>query len=164
MSNHDGTMTTPVWKILEQLATCPILVARGEAVAGLSGSPDYVGRHRVTDAAPAYARAARWIAHEWTKPRTILPPIRDAHDLLIGQTFHDISTRIGTTWRTIDRAAYGRLPATWRHRLETAAKTRTERAQQRDDTEAWWMGRQADYPVLIDTQTMPIIRERTPTP
>lgn len=129
-----------------------------------TGIRNYIGRHRVKTPAPIVARAALRIADEWNKPRLILPPIRDAHDLLIGQTFHDIGTRIGTTWRSIDRAAYGRLPATWRHRLETSAQQRAERAQRIDDTEAWWMGRQADYPVLIETQALPIISERTHTP
>jgi hypothetical protein len=129
-----------------------------------TGGRNYVGRHRVEYRPPMLARAARRIADEWNKPRAILPPVRDRHDLLIGQTFRDVSNTIATTWRSIDRAAYARIPATWRHRLETSARQRTERAQLIDDTETWWINRRDDYPVLVETQAMPVIHERTPTP
>jgi hypothetical protein len=107
-----------------------------------TGGRNYVGRHRVEYRPPMLARAARRIADEWNKPRAT----------------------IATTWRSIDRAAYARIPATWRHRLETSARQRTERAQLIDDTETWWINRRDDYPVLVETQAMPVIHERTPTP
>jgi hypothetical protein len=142
-----------------------------------SGGRNYVGRHRLATTPPLPVRAARRIADEWTKPRAWTTALgnraanslndRQAerlYDFVTGETFREAARTIGTTWRSIDRAAYGTLPATWRHRLETAARTRRERDQQRDDTESWWISRKPDYPILIDTQTMPIIRERTPTP
>lgn len=178
MSNHDGTMTTPVWKILEQLATCPILIERGEAVAGLSGDPAYVGRHRVTEREPLLARAVHRIVEEWTKPRAwttaigqrIANSISDdsaekVYDLVTGETFREAARTISTTWRAMDRAAYGRLPKTWRHRLEARHRARQILDDHVRNTELWWAGRQADYaPALgLHTPTQPLrtIKEKT---
>jgi hypothetical protein len=161
VSDHNGTMmNTSVRQILEELSVCPIRAAMEAPVAWVTGSPGYQGRHRETGTSSVRAAATR-IAIGWDKAFRLTP---EAHDLLTGEAFRGIGARIGTTWRTIDRAAYGRLPATWRHRLETSARQRTERAQLIDDTETWWINRRDDYPVLVETQTMPVIRERTPTP
>jgi len=172
-----GTITLD--RILEQLAACPIRARINIEVAAITRHTNYVGRHRVTEDAPAYVRAARWIANEWNKPRAWTTAIgqrianslsddsaEKVYDLVTGETFREAARTLGTTWRAMDRAAYGRIPKTWRHRLEARQAARIAVRQQYEDSIAWWAGRSADYaPTLhrnIDTQLMPIIKEKTP--
>ena len=184
MSDHNGTMSTPVWRILEQLATCPILTARGEAIAGLSGDPNYEGRHRTTVVAPLVVRAARRLANDWHRLEAgagslgarlghrFADSLNDdqadkLYDFLTGETFRDMSAGIARRWRDLDRAAYARLPKTWRHRLEARHRAQQILDDSVRDTELWWAGRQADYaPALgLHTPTQPLkTLEETRTP
>lgn len=175
MSNV-GTVTLA--QILDELSACPIRANMKAEMPHITGQANYQGRHRITDDAPMYARAARWIAAEWTKPRTwtaaigqrITNSLSDdsadrVYDLVTGETFREAARTIGTTWHAIDRAAYGRIPKTWRHRLETRAAAQQAAAEQQAQTEAWWAGRQADYaPALglhTPTQPLKVIEEKT---
>jgi hypothetical protein len=180
MSDHNGMMSTPVWRILEQLATCPILIARGEAVASLSGDPDYQGRHRTTESAPLAIRAAQRIAYEWTRPRAWSTALAERiaaglnedqadklYDFLSGETFRDMSAGIARRWRDLDQSAYGRLPKTWRHRLEARHRAQQILDDSVRNTELWWAGRQADYAAALGlhTPTQPLkTLEETRTP
>lgn len=174
MSDHTGTMmNTSVEQILEELSVCPIRATMETPVAWITGSPRYQGRHRATESS-AIRRAAQRIVEEWTKPRAwttavgqrIANSLSDdsadrVYDLVTGETFREAARTISTTWRAMDRAAYGRIPKTWRNRLETRAKL----AEQRNTTELWWAGRSADYaPALglhTPTQPLQVIEEKT---
>lgn len=155
-------------------------ISVGQILPGFkpSGDRKYIGRHRVQAAAPIVVRAGRRVADEWTKPRAWTTAIgqrianslsddsaEKVYDLVTGETFREAARTISTTWRTLDRAAYSRIPKTWRHRLETRANTRRLHDEQQRDTEAWWAGRSADYaPALgIHTPTQPLhlIEEKT---
>ena len=59
--------------------------------------------------------------------------------------------------RAFDTAAYARIPATWRHRLEQSAQQRRQKTAAVAATELWWAGRSGDYPILIPTQPLKII-------
>lgn len=170
--------TISIERILAQLAACPVRARINIEVAAITGHAHYQGRHRVTDDTPLYARTARWIANEWTKPRAWTTAIGQRianslsddnadrmYDLVTGETFREAARTISTTWRAMDRAAYGRIPKTWRHRLETRANLRRLHDEQQANTEAWWAGRQADYaPALglhTPTQPLKVIEEKT---
>jgi hypothetical protein len=143
-----------------------------------TGGRDYVGRHRIAPTAPLAVRAAHRIVEEWTKPRAwttaigqrIANTLSDdqadkVYDLVTGETFREAARTISSTWRAMDRAAYGRIPKTWRHRLEARHRARQILDDHVRNTELWWAGRQADYaPALglhTPTQPLHIIKEKT---
>lgn len=178
MSDHTGTMmNTSVEQILEELSACPIRAAMSTPVAWVTGSPKYQGRHRAEQPS-AVQRAAHRIVEEWTKPRAWTTAIGQrlanslsddsadkVYDLVTGETFREAARTISTTWRTLDRAAYGRIPKTWRHRLEARAAARQAFNDQQRDTEAWWAGRAPDYAPALNlhtpTQPLKVIEEKT---
>ena len=170
--------TTSISQILDQLAACPVRARNTTEVPAITGHANYQGRHRVTDDAPLYTRAARWIANEWAKPREWTTAIGNrlanslsddsadrVYDLVTGETFREAARTISTTWRAMDRAAYGRIPKTWRHRLEARHRAQQILDDSIQTTELWWAGRQADYaPALglhTPTQPLQVIEEKT---
>lgn len=143
-----------------------------------TGRRDYIGRHRVPVTAPIVVRAARRVVEEWTKPRAWTTAIGQRianslsadnadrmYDFVTGETFREAARTISTTWRAMDRAAYGQLPKTWRHRLEARHRARQILDDHVRNTELWWARRQADYaPALglhTPTQPLHIIEEKT---
>ena len=143
-----------------------------------TGGRDYVGRHRVQQPAPLVTRAVARVVEKWTKPRAwatavgnrIANSLSDdsadrVYDLVTGQTFREAARTISTTWRAMDRAAYGRIPKTWRHRLEARHRAQKILDDSIQTTELWWAGRQADYaPALglhTPTQPLQVIEEKT---
>lgn len=167
--------TISIERILDQLASCPIRARNTDEVPTITRHAHYQGRHRVTDDAPLYARAARSIAAALRKPGNLAASLGErlghkladslsddsadrVYDLITGETFREAARTLGTTWRSLDRAAYGRVPKTWRHRLEARANARRLLNEQQTNTELWWAGRQADYaPALgLHTPTQPL--------
>lgn len=174
--------TISIERILAQLAACPIRARITAEVPAITGHTHYQGRHRITDDAPLYARAARWIAATSRKPGDWAASLGEraghkladalsndsadrVYDLVTGETFREAARTISTTWRAMDRAAYGRLPKTWRHRLEARHRARQILDDHVRNTELWWAGRQADYaPALglhTPTQPLKVIEEKT---
>lgn len=183
MSDHTGTMmNTSVEQILEQLAACPVRARNTTEVPAITGHAHYQGRHRVADDAPLYARAARSIAAALRKPGDLAASLGErlghkladslgddsadrVYDLVTGETFREAARTISTTWRAMDRAAYGRIPKTWRHRLEARHRAQKILDDSIQTTELWWAGRQSDYaPALglhTPTQPLKVIEEKT---
>lgn len=183
MSDHTGTMmNTSVEQILAQLAACPLRARITTEVPAITRHAHYQGRHRVTDDVPLYARAARWIAATSRKPGNWAASLGEraghklagslsddsadrVYALVTGETFREAARTISTTWRAMDGAAYGRIPKTWWHRLESRHRAQKILDDSIQATELWWAGRQADYaPALglhTPTQPLNIIKEKT---
>lgn len=126
-----------------------------------TGDRNYIGRHRIRTT-PVAVRASTWVTNA---AHTVMDTFEDASAGLTSNALRRDLSSIARAWHTIDRAAYGRIPKTWRHRLETRAAARRLLDERQADTEAWWAGRQADYAPAFGihepTQPLHVIKEKT---